>query len=307
MEKTIDRREYRRQAKTQEFEEEEKVEWLQKRIKKIAFQTLGAASFVLIISFLKFFHCIEILDKVKIALNQELSLASIQDSGQKVFKEACVQYKSLNSWVESMLANKGENWLAKEELPQSGILLESGDLSRRIGDEVTKENEHLAQSGENNNLGTSGDFETAVEGINQMSEDANYIKSQYKLVVPTIGTITSVFGVRNSQNPIVGHYHSGLDIAANTGTQVLAALDGEVIEAKTDTYYGKYLKIKNGDIEIIYAHCSKLLAKEGDKVKKGSLIAYVGNTGNSTGPHLHFEVRYQNRLVNPEDILELKK
>ena len=59
-----------------------------------------------------------------------------------------------------------------------------------------------------------------------------------------IGTITSEFGVRNSTNPIVSSYHSGLDIAANTGTQILAVSDGEVIEAKTDTYYGKYLKIK---------------------------------------------------------------
>ena len=64
------------------------------------------------------------------------------------------------------------------------------------------------------------------------------------------------------------------------------------------------MKIKNDDITIIYAHCSKLLVKVGEKIEKGKLIAYVGNTGNSTGPHLHFELKYQNRLVNPLDILE---
>lgn len=152
----------------------------------------------------------------------------------------------------------------------------------------------------------SGDiiYETAVEGINQMSEDAKIIKEKYDMRIPLKGTITSRFGVRVSSNPIVGPYHSGLDIAANTGTQILSALDGEVVEATTDTYYGKYLKIKKDDLTIIYAHCSKLLKSVGDKVKKGDLIAYVGSTGNATGPHLHFELRYQNRLVDPTDILD---
>jgi len=122
---------------------------------------------------------------------------------------------------------------------------------------------------------------------------------------PLNGTITSSFGCRVSDNPIVSSYHTGLDIAANTGTQVVAALDGEVLEATTDTYYGKYLKVKKDDIIMIYAHCSKLLVKAGDKIKKGSLIAYVGNTGNSTGPHLHFELKYQDRLVDPSDVLEI--
>ena len=65
------------------------------------------------------------------------------------------------------------------------------------------------------------------------------------MIIPVVGTVTSEFGVRNSENPKVSNYHSGLDIAANTGTQILSALNGEVIEIGNDMYLGKYFKIPN--------------------------------------------------------------
>ena len=68
--------------------------------------------------------------------------------------------------------------------------------------------------------------------------------------------------------------------------------------------YGKHLKVQDGDIVTLYAHCSEILVKEGQSVEKGEKIAKVGSTGNSTGPHLHFEIRYQNRYVNPQEIFE---
>ena len=64
------------------------------------------------------------------------------------------------------------------------------------------------------------------------------------------------------------------------------------------------MKIQINDVIIVYAHCSKLYVNEGDKIRQGQEIAEVGSTGNATGPHLHFEVRYQNRLIDPELILE---
>lgn len=184
-----------------------------------------------------------------------------------------------------------------EQLANNNNIISSGDENYFPSGEIVEDSAGI--------IGTSV-FETAVEGINQMSEDAKYIKENYSLRLPISGTITSRFGVRESTNPIVSKYHTGLDIAANTGTQIISALDGEVVEAETDTYYGKYLKIKKDDVEIIYAHCSKLLKSVGDKIKKGELIAYVGSTGNATGPHLHFELRYQGRLVDPTDILNFE-
>lgn len=66
---------------------------------------------------------------------------------------------------------------------------------------------------------------------------------------------------------------------------------------------GNHLKIVNGDVTIIYAHCNKLYVKQGEKIKQGQEIAEVGSTGNSTGPHLHFEIRKGERLVDPQKII----
>ena len=69
--------------------------------------------------------------------------------------------------------------------------------------------------------------------------------------------------------------------------------------------YGNHLKIQIGEISIVYAHCNALYVKQGDKVEQGQEIAEVGSTGNSTGPHLHFEIRVSERTIDPQSILEL--
>lgn len=105
------------------------------------------------------------------------------------------------------------------------------------------------------------------------------------------GTITSRFGTR--KDPISGEIktHGGTDIASATGTSILAAADGTVISATWHNSYGYYVEIKHNDTySTLYAHCSALLVSEGQTVKQGHVIAQVGSTGYSTGPHLHFEV-----------------
>lgn len=107
---------------------------------------------------------------------------------------------------------------------------------------------------------------------------------------PTEGTLTSYYGYRRIS--VGSSYHQGVDIAAYTGTEIYASDGGTVIFSGTYGGYGMMIKIEhdNGDITY-YAHCSKLLKKSGDIVKQGELIAYMGNTGVSTGSHLHFELR----------------
>lgn len=105
------------------------------------------------------------------------------------------------------------------------------------------------------------------------------------------GTITSRFGTR--KDPISGEIktHGGTDIASATGTSILAAADGTVISATWHNSYGYYVKIKHNDTySTLYAHCSALFVSAGQAVKQGQVIAQVGSTGYSTGPHLHFEV-----------------
>ena len=147
--------------------------------------------------------------------------------------------------------------------------------------------------------------ENETKELSQMEQDANYIKSTISFIKPINGKISSAFGWRNPSTETVPKNHTGTDIAAETGTQIVSATDGTVMLPSTTGDYGKHLKIQIGDVIIVYAHCSKLYVNEGDMIKQGQEIAEVGSTGNATGPHLHFEIRYQDRYVNPQLILEL--
>lgn len=167
--------------------------------------------------------------------------------------------------------------------------------------------ENFLESGENflesGDISGEDELMTAVEGINQMAEDATYVKENYDFILPLKGVITSEFGCRVSNSEIVSSYHTGIDIAANSGTQILAMHDGTVTMAKNFSSYGNCIIIENGDLVSLYAHCLSLNVKEGQNVKKGDFIGKVGMTGNATGPHLHLEVKYQGRYVNPKDVL----
>lgn len=133
-------------------------------------------------------------------------------------------------------------------------------------------------------------------------------KLTQKMVLPLKGDITSEFGVRN--HPISGdlRFHAGIDIAAESGTNIYAAFDGEIIEADYDMWNGNYIKIKHdNNIMTVYCHCEKLNVIKGQKIRAGEVIASVGSTGSSTGPHLHFELRINNISYNPQNALKEAK
>lgn len=110
------------------------------------------------------------------------------------------------------------------------------------------------------------------------------------------GYISSSFGERN------GRRHTGLDIAAPQGSEIMAAADGLATFAGENGGYGNYLVIDHGGgVETRYAHCSEILVKEGDRVGRGEVVALVGSTGNSTGPHLHFEITENGEFLDPAE------
>lgn len=128
--------------------------------------------------------------------------------------------------------------------------------------------------------------------------------SQTPTIKPVQGRITSKFGYRKSPFGSRREFHNGLDIAANTGTPIKATADGVVKFAGYIKGYGKIVTIQHGyGYETSYAHSSKLLVEVGQKVKKGQEVALVGNTGRSTGPHVHYMVRYNGQLKNPIDFI----
>jgi murein DD-endopeptidase MepM/ murein hydrolase activator NlpD len=112
--------------------------------------------------------------------------------------------------------------------------------------------------------------------------------------------MSSGYGMRN--HPVLRRRarHKGVDLAAPTGTPVYATADGTVGRADWFSSYGLFIKIEHGGaLETRYAHLSKLAVNAGEAVRKGDLIGYVGSTGRSTGPHLHYEVRVDGQAVNP--------
>ena len=141
--------------------------------------------------------------------------------------------------------------------------------------------------------------------LSQTEQDIINVKNTTTFIKPVEGVISSKFGNRETATGNVPKNHTGTDIAANLGTKIKSATNGEVVLASEEGDYGKHLKIQIGEVSIIYAHCNNLYVKQGDMVVQGQEIAEVGSTGNSTGPHLHFEIRYQERKIDPESILEL--
>ena len=131
-----------------------------------------------------------------------------------------------------------------------------------------------------------GTYKPTILGVNYMNS-------------PSRGNISSSFGQR------WGRMHKGIDIAANQGATINAALDGSVTYAGWQDGYGYVIKLDHNDnVETIYAHCSAITVKMGEGVNQGEKIGEVGSTGNSTGPHLHFEVRENGEPKNPEEYLK---
>lgn len=132
-----------------------------------------------------------------------------------------------------------------------------------------------------------------------------------RLYIPTIGSyrISQTFAehvqrrINNGWPP--GSYNGGIDYACPVGTQIIAAADGVVTSVQQQTTgYGWHIRINHGDGYLgIYAHLSRIDVAVGQEVKAGDVIGLSGNTGNSTGPHLHFEIRYNNVEWNPEAVM----
>ncbi|MBQ6555825.1 MAG: M23 family metallopeptidase [Firmicutes bacterium] len=125
-------------------------------------------------------------------------------------------------------------------------------------------------------------------------------------VIPPVDepVVSDVFGQR--VNPVTGReeFHKGIDFAAPEGTEVKACTDGIVADCGYSSSYGNYVKIKGSDYTCFYAHLNELKVLKGDKITQGQTVALSGSTGQSTGPHLHFELYKGDELTDPKFVLE---
>ncbi len=129
-----------------------------------------------------------------------------------------------------------------------------------------------------------------------------------RFIWPLRGKLTSSYGWR--RHPILGkrHFHTGMDISAKWGTSIKAVAKGIIIHAGSFGAYGKTVIVRHKNKYIsVYAHCSSIRVRKGTVVQKGTRIARVGNTGRSTGSHLHFEIKHKKSSINPRVALRLKE
>lgn len=219
-----------------------------------------------------------------------------------------IDFKSIYSNIvlkcNSLINDNHEN---KTETEEHITIYENSIQEHNDNTEEQNNNEISDNNTDVNALGIGGGSENSDEPSeqNELLSDAEYIKNNFNIINPLpSGIVTSHYGARES-NEIVSANHKGIDLGALTGTDIISSMDGEVVEASSEGDFGLHIKVANNDVTVIYAHCSELLVEKGDIIKQGDKIAKVGSTGKATGPHLHFEIRRDNRAVNPEDILQL--
>lgn len=246
--------------------------------------------------------------------------------------------ESLN---ELYIANTQQRKLLDEKSEEINQMTESNNTYRKAVDKKTDEftkklNEitdkyitnqsatRTSRSGERTISGFSAELSSLKEILESLSSlssrsdsvsmdlsEANVKLENYFETIPTLlplnGEFGDGYGYRKDPFTRRKTFHEGLDISADTGTDIKASAGGKVVLSERYAGYGLAIIIDHGNgLSTLYGHCSKLLVKEDQAVKKGDIIARVGSTGRSTGPHLHFEVLLYNTPVDPIPYLDIK-
>jgi murein DD-endopeptidase MepM/ murein hydrolase activator NlpD len=193
--------------------------------------------------------------------------------------------------AQQLLGIGGPDELGLENLATIGEK-KQGEALREMHQEVTQLREAASKQ------------ETSLHTLIEYFEEKRSLSASTPSVWPVRGWVTSPFGNRIS--PLSGErqFHAGIDIMAEIGTPVVAPADGMVIKAGFEAGYGNMVELSHGyGLRTVFGHSSRLNVKAGQHVKRGDIIAYVGDTGSSTGPHLHYEVRLNSLPVNPDRYL----
>lgn len=161
---------------------------------------------------------------------------------------------------------------------------------------ILPEEIYTLRSLQNNMVCSTNTIKTVKNFIDVRSKVINDTPS----VVPNQGHITSLFGWRRSPFGFGRDFHAGIDIAASSGTEIRATAPGVVASTGWAGGYGYLVRIKHKyGFETIYGHCSRIAVNIGENIKKGQIIAFVGQTGSATGNHCHYEIRLGNVAINP--------
>lgn len=252
----------------------------------------------------------DVVDKTKEVLSYDISIENLYNKSNEFFSNLQKKFNwgvnnekndNVNEEVqkenteEANTENTNTNTENGEANNENSENVENSEISQDTDNETNQNSEQLA-------VGGADETQQPEEEKSQEEQDINYVKQNVSIIWPIKGVITSRFGNR-TPTEIVTANHKGLDIAGNMGDNIVSAMEGTVVQYSEEGDYGKHLRIQNGEVLTLYAHCSELLVQEGSTVKQGDVIAKVGSTGRATGPHLHFEIRRDDRFINPELIL----
>lgn len=252
----------------------------------------------------------DMVDKTKEVLSYDISIENLYNKSNEFFLNL---QKKIN-WGVNNEQNDNVNEEAQDQNTEETNIENSNAESSENTSEANNENvdnSEISQNDTSTEVTNNDTTQLAVGGADetqqeeeksQEEQDIEYVKQNVSIIWPIKGVITSRFGNR-TPTEIVTANHKGLDIAGNMGDNIVSAMDGTVVQYSEEGDYGKHLRIQSGEVLTLYAHCSELLVQEGSTVKQGDVIAKVGATGRATGPHLHFEIRRDDRFINPELIL----
>ena len=240
----------------------------------------------------------DFLKKANEILSYDMNFERIYQNTKNNIGQWIIDLKNNMTQKENGIITNNDNEINSE-------YMQNTQESEESQNETTNNQETNGIGGAEEEQQTSTQNTNETQELSQEEKDIANIKATTTFIKPIEGTISSKYGQREPTTATVPKNHTGVDIAANLGTKIKSATEGEVVIASEEGDYGKHLKIQIGEVSIIYAHCNNLYVKQGDKVSQGQEIAEVGSTGNSTGPHLHFEIRNSERTIDPQKILEL--
>ena len=248
----------------------------------------------------------DMVEKTKEVLSYDISIENLYNKSNEFFSNLQKKF----NWGVNNEQNDNVNVEAQDQNTEETNIENSNAESSEANNENV-DNSEISQNDASTEVTNNDTTQLAVGGADetqqeeeksQEEQDIEYVKQNVSIIWPIKGVITSRFGNR-TPTEIVTANHKGLDIAGNMGDNIVSAMDGTVVQYSEEGDYGKHLRIQSGEVLTLYAHCSELLVQEGSTVKQGDVIAKVGATGRATGPHLHFEIRRDDRFINPELIL----
>lgn len=230
--------------------------------------------------------------------NKDVGVIKSKDEGDKVINTVKEKYLNLSDTKDFVEVNVNNKISYKDTICTLSDLNDTENLVDNIIKENNEGNKLLTFTAIKEQKiqvsRTNLEEDSTKQVMSQNSIGSEPVFKSKDLFMPTMGVISSYFGER------WGSFHKGLDIAANMGTPIKAAFEGKVTFSGVLQGYGNVIILNHGNgLETLYAHCDSLVAKEGEQISKGQHIANVGNTGNSTGPHLHFEIKVNGTAVDP--------